>query len=156
MNLIRLFIPAILIITLAYGCAKSQKQDNVSQPESQNSVKLESDTTLYPSESDTIHINFKDGSAHLKIHKKERQGINLKFNSQDYTKMTARLSSKDSTANVRFAQIAMPNGDMDGPFSTIISYDLSIKGDYLLFIHENQMAGDPWSGDFDVNISLDK
>lgn len=150
------FLFIILISILIYGCGNSQKKENVFQSEQQNALILENDSVFYPSDSDTIRIDIQNGAAHLKVHKKEREHVNFVFNPQDFTKMTARLSSKDSTANIRFTQIIMPNGDMDGPFGPTISYDLPVKGDYLLLVHENQMGGDPWSGDFEIHISLSK
>lgn len=156
MNFNRSFIIIILISFITYGCTGPQEKGNISQVKQLSDSESDIDSILYPTESDTIHINIQNGAGHLKIHKREREYVNLAFNSQDFTKMTATLSSKDSTANIRFNQIVMPNGDMDGPFSSTISYDLPVKGDYLLFIHENQMAGDPWSGDFEISISLSK
>jgi hypothetical protein len=100
-------------------------------------------------------MNPVNGTASLKIHKKKDQRIGLKFNSEDYKKLIGHLSSEDSTANIRFSGITLPDGSMDGPFWNEITYDLPLKGDYLLFIHENQMAGDPWEGDFEVTLSLE-
>lgn len=156
MNFNKSFIIISLVSFIAYGCTGSQEKGNISQVKQLSDSVSEIESILYPTESDTIHIDIQNGAGHLKIHKKEREYVNLVFNSQDFTKMTAKLSSMDSTANIRFNQIVMPNGDMDGPFGSTISYDLPVKGNYLLFIHENQMAGDPWSGDFEINISLSK
>ena len=156
MSFNKLFLFLIPVSFLIHGCANSPQKENVFQAEQQGTLMLENDSILYPSDSDTIRINIQNGTAHLKVHKKEREHVNFVFNSQGFTKMTAGLSSNDSTANIRFTQIIMPNGDMDGPFGPTMSYDLPIKGDYLLLVHENQMGGDPWGGDFEIHISLSK
>lgn len=159
MNFSKLFLYTILNSFLIYGCTNSQKKEETyewAQTALETAPKPESDSVIYSSKTDTIRINIQNGKGYLKIHKEERDYVNLVFNSEDFTKMTTTLSAQDSTANIRFSQIVMPNGDMDGPFGATISYHLPIQGDYLLLIHENQMAGDPWSGDFEINISLSK
>lgn len=150
-NSSKIFFLIGLIATLAYGCTKTNAEPVVLDTDIPTR-----DSLITVSNSDTIVIYIQEGLGSLKIHKEKRQHINLKFDSQDYTEMTAKLSSEDTTANIRFVQIEMPDGNMDGPFGDSMSYTLPVKGEYLLVIHENQMAGEPWSGDFEVNISLSK
>jgi hypothetical protein len=45
---------------------------------------------------------------------------------------------------------------MDGPFNNEIIYELPVKGSYALLIHENMMTGDPWKGNFTIEIHLTK
>lgn len=59
-----------------------------------------------------------------------------------------------SGANLRLSQIVMPDGNMDGPFGTDTKIELTQFGGYELLFHENMMAGDPWSGDALITISL--
>lgn len=66
------------------------------------------------------------------------------------------LSAADTGANLRLSQIVMPDGTMDGPFSTDTEYDLTQNGGYQLIFNENMMAGDPWTGTATVKISLSK
>lgn len=156
MNFNKAFFIIGLTGILLSGCANTQKKEDQSLSAQENAAKPVNDSVIYPSDSDTIRIQLRDGKGALKIHKEERQYVNVMFDSHGFTKMTATLSSGDSTANIRFGQIIMPNGNMDGPFGPTMSYDLPVEGDYVLSIHENQMAGDPWSGDFEVSISLEK
>jgi hypothetical protein len=137
-------------------CACNNPSPKTGSHSAVEKVKAAADTIIYPSDSDTIWINIVDGKGTVRIHKKEQQNINLKFSSQDYTQMYGVLSFRDSTANIRFSQITMPNGSMDGPFGKDITYDLKEKGNYRLSVHESLMAGDPWAGDFTVTINLSK
>ena len=68
--------------------------------------------------------------------------------------MLIRVMSKDSKANIRIAQIISPSGKSDGPFSIKMKYDLDEAGDWKFILGENQMAGEPWTGDYEVLISI--
>jgi len=139
-----------------YACTGSSKKSEPLSSTDTKQIEKENNQILYPSGSDTIRMDIVNGKASLQIHKKEQQSINVIFNSPDYTKLTGTLSSRDSIANIRFSTISLPTGNTDGPFGRDITYNLPVKGDYILSIHENQMAGDPWAGDFEVTISLSK
>ena len=70
---------------------------------------------------------------------------------------TLKVSLKtplDSKGNVRIAQIITPNGTGDGPFGKEMTYTLTQDGTYRLVLSANMMAGDPWSGEVDVNIEV--
>ncbi len=140
--MIRKLLPLSLLCLFICACSCASKQAG--------------DATISPSASDVIVMDMQNGTARLKIHKKTGQTIHLKFASGDYTRMTAKLVSADENANVRFTQIEMPNGEADGPFGREMTYSLPVRGDYTLNISENLMAGDPWTGDFEVMLSLDK
>ncbi len=59
-----------------------------------------------------------------------------------------------SGANLRFSQIVMPDGSMDGPFGIKTGYNLNQQGWYTLIFSENQMAGERWSGEAVISITL--
>jgi hypothetical protein len=59
-----------------------------------------------------------------------------------------------ATGNLRLSQIVMPDGNMDGPFGTDNIIELTQFGGYELLFHENMMAGDPWSGEAIITLSL--
>jgi hypothetical protein len=69
-------------------------------------------------------------------------------------RVTVGFPLTESGANLRLAQIVMPDGTMDGPFGVDTTLNLAQKGGYELRFHENQMSGDPWSGDALITISL--
>ena len=54
--------------------------------------------------------------------------------------------------NLRLAQIVMPDGNMDGPFGTDSIVPLTQFGGYTLRFSENQMSGEPWSGDAIITL----
>ncbi|RAV29396.1 hypothetical protein [Sinomicrobium soli] len=100
---------------------------------------------------DTLDLVFENGKAHISIFKEERQKKYLRFTTATPGTLTAEITAGDSGANLRFGQILMPDGTADGPFGKTIEYHLPHAGTYLLWIGENQMAGDPWEGVFEVN-----
>lgn len=147
----------IATVCLSYSCSNShRKNESVAVTSDNAQQRLTTTDVLHPSDSDTILLDVQNGKATIQIHKRAGQGINLQFSSGDYSKVTGVITSPDSMANIRFSQIVMPDGQMDGPFGREITYELPVKGDYLLLLRENLMAGDPWEGDFQVTVTLSK
>lgn len=58
--------------------------------------------------------------------------------------------------NLRWSQVVMPDGTMDGPFGQDTNYALAQMGRYELIFHENMMSWDPWTGDAQITITLQK
>jgi len=155
MNKILLFL--FLAASFYYGCSSEKKDTS----ETGVSIEKESDNkkvgqVISPSDSAIIVLNLSEGQGFAQIRKKEDQTIYIQFESEGYKKISAKLSSPDSLANIRFSQIFLPDGTMDGPFGRDLEYDLSADGIYKISIHENMMAGDPWSGIFNVQVDLKK
>ncbi|NRH20891.1 hypothetical protein HOO68_02510 [Candidatus Gracilibacteria bacterium] len=59
-----------------------------------------------------------------------------------------------SGANLRWSQVVLPDGTMDGPFGQIIGYNLKQFGGYQFIFNENMMAGNRWSGEADITFTL--
>lgn len=59
-----------------------------------------------------------------------------------------------SWANLRWSQVVMPDGTMDGPFGQHVGYNLAQLWGYEFRFSENQMAGEPWSGEADITFKL--
>ena len=89
---------------------------------------------------------------------KHRTGVETKisFINSEATSMRVLITfPKTATGgNLRLAQIVMPDGQMDGPFWTDTIIELTQFGWYSLLFHENMMAGDPWSGNAIITVSL--
>ena len=43
---------------------------------------------------------------------------------------------------------------MDGPFGQKTGYNLTQLGGYQFIFNEDNMAGDPWSGEADISFKL--
>lgn len=87
------------------------------------------------------------------------QKNNIYFINDGYKTLEVKiffLSASLISPNLRLSQIVMPDGTMDGPFSTETTYDLTQNGWYQLIFNENMMAWDPWSGDATFSITLSK
>lgn len=68
--------------------------------------------------------------------------------------LTAAIIPDDSTANVRFSHIYLPDGSTDGPFGRSLQYKLAQKGVYKIYIAPNRMAGDPGDCDFLLRVGV--
>lgn len=142
-----------IIVCLITACSPSGKKGKCTTlPDAK-----ETSLVVTASENEVIPLTLNDnGTAEVRISKKEQQVVRVSFESEDYKTLTGNLSSPDSSANIRFLQIIMPDGTMDGPFSRDIQYTLPMDGQYTLRIGENMMAGDPWAGEFKVSLQLSK
>lgn len=145
-------LPVILAL-LFTCCSKNWKEKS----DTNSTVfDIQKSEILIPSNNDLIKIDLTDGQASATIQKNENQTVYIEFSSKGSKKLSAHLSSPDSLANIRFSQIFMPDGKMDGSWGRDMEYDLPMDGTYKISVHENMMAGDPWAGVFKVEVKLEK
>lgn len=155
MKKIILLITIISLLGYTYGCSNHKKSSDDSDTSKDTITEAnQNDTVSAQADSKSVHMDLVDGKGKLQLHKEKGQIVYVDFISKGYKKLSGQLSSKDSLANIRFTQIFLPDGTMDGPFGKDISYDLPADGTYKVSIAENMMAGDPWSGDFEISITL--
>lgn len=150
----------LLILTilglLCLSCRVNHKDPTVVEQEQSATVQMNSiPAYINPTDSGVVKMNLENGRGAIRTHKDKNQNIDIEFISKGYKKITAHLSSSDTLANIRFNQITLPDGTMDGPFGRDLEYPISRDGIYMLSIHESLMAGDPWAGDFTVRIQLE-
>ncbi len=145
-----LFFTAVL-------CASCRGPSTVDRPSGSDAEGPGSSASFLPAEAgegDTVLIRNGGKGFETRIDKKERQSVVLRFTAGKGEALTAELIPEDARANVRFAQIGMPDGTADGPFGASMEYPLTASGEYTLRIAENTMAGDPWGGSVEVRIGL--
>ncbi len=147
----RVFILILTVGVCACSCKGTGEKKNKSVDLQKN---LEEKYIRNQEDIEPIHLKLTDGKGSKQLHKNENQIIYVDFESVGYKKLYAKISSSDQHANIRISQIILPDGRMDGPFGEDITYHLPMDGMYTISIHENMMAGDPWSGDFLVEVAL--
>lgn len=76
----------------------------------------------------------------------------LKISNFNKPKITAKISTKQQDFNIRFNQIQLPDGKMDGPFMREITYDVPKSGEVWLIIGKNLMADGKTTGSFSVTV----
>jgi len=76
----------------------------------------------------------------------------LKISNFNKPKITAKISTKQQDFNIRFNQIQLPDGKMDGPFMREITYDVPKPGEVWLIIGKNLMADGKTTGSFSVTV----
>ena len=155
--MMRKILLLVFISMLGFACSTGQKEQVNEEIEADalTGTKAEEQVVI-PSDSGSVRINLFEGKGSVLTRKEENQTIYVEFLSEGYKKVSAHLSSPDSLANVRISQIFLPDGTMDGPFARDMEYPLTGDGVYKISVHENMMAGDPWSGVFKVEIELTK
>ncbi|KUJ50384.1 hypothetical protein [Chryseobacterium sp. JAH] len=76
----------------------------------------------------------------------------LKIANFNKPKITAKIVAKQQDFNIRFNQIKLPDGKMDGPFMREITYDVPSSGEVWLIIGKNNMADGKTTGSFSVSV----
>ena len=94
--------------------------------------------------SDTLIFDLKMDSLH--------QSILVPVHIYAGEKIGAAVSSSDTNANIRIAQIGYPDSTFDGPFGRGIIFNVKDTGEYQIRVAENMMAGDKWFGDFNLKV----
>jgi len=147
------YIPFLITSLIFSACSMSGERTGNSSSEVP-AISLKKDSIITPGDSGLVYISLEKGNASVQIHKSARENVLLNFNNSGYTTLKGTITSRDSMANIRFNQIILPNGEMDGPFGREIEYKLIRNGQYRLSLGESLMAGDPWEGNFKVDITL--
>lgn len=132
----------------------SQDANSEEKAPSTNDKPLTEDTK------DGIKVNFPVGATEVSITGKI-DGMNPVTYLMDVSKgqtitgsIEAVSESGKEQGNIRFSQIISPSGNADGPFGPTIKYDLTEAGTWKLIVNENQMSGDPWTGEFKMIIGI--
>lgn len=100
-----------------------------------------------------IRIDAADGHGIAAIIKEPRRTAEVEFAAGVYNVLLGTITAPEE-ANVRFNTLTMPDGTSDGPFGRTIEHILPQKGTYRLSIGENLMMGEPWGGEFTLDIRL--
>lgn len=148
------FTPFFLFYLILSACSYTGEKRPESISTGADPALLNKDSIVVSPDSGLIYLTLVNGRSSIQIHKKARERVSLDFRNSGYTTLKGLITPKDSMANIRFNQIIMPNGDMDGPFGRDIEYKLTGDGQYRLILGESLMAGDPWEGNFNVEITL--
>lgn len=140
------------LLVILFGCQSNEnkKDHNFDSPLIINGP---TESIINESQADLINqLSLKDTLVMHLIMDSTHQHITIPIFVKGIKKMNGSLSSKDQNANVRFSQIQMPDGKLDGPFGSNLEYNARVDGKYLLIISQNSMAGDPWTGSFTLKV----
>jgi hypothetical protein len=103
---------------------------------------------------DTIFFKIHNGKVKIDTVKKPKQRVVFQFDSDTANGFSAKISTRDSVANLRISQIIDSKGNSDGPFGREIDYKILEKGIHQIIVSESQMAGEPWGGKFTFELKL--
>ncbi|MEC5157658.1 hypothetical protein [Chryseobacterium sp. MP_3.2] len=76
----------------------------------------------------------------------------LKIKNFSGKKINGQINPSNPQMNIRFNQIKLPNGTLDGPFSRDLVYDIKESGEIWLMIGKNNMASGETTGKFNVTL----
>ncbi len=87
----------------------------------------------------------------------DKKTTTLSFELDIGDRITLNIEQPPVDSVVRVSQIEMPDGTMDGPFSSQTNYTATSKGEYKFRISENMMATNtPYTGNVNVNVKIEK
>lgn len=127
------------------------EQNAVPKPKADSSVTKNQQTKV---RTDTIPVKVIYGKAKIDTIKAEGQRFVFVLNSDTANKLSIKITSKDSLANLRVSQIIDFKNNSDGPFGREVEYEIKEKGIQKIIVSENQMAGQPWGGSFSFEVKL--
>lgn len=82
----------------------------------------------------------------------EKQKFILKIKNFTGKKIMGTVNATDKDMNIRFNQIKLPNGELDGPFGREINYDVKQNGEIWLIIGKSLMASGKSTGKFTITL----
>lgn len=127
---------------------KVQQKNDSKEPEKKDELR---------DKSGAIRVKFPAGATQVTLNGKINgfgEHITYVVEAKKGQKLFTNVMSVDMNANIRISQIISPSGEGDGPFGPKTQYDLTENGDWKIVLSENQMAGDPWKGEFQLLISI--
>ncbi len=83
----------------------------------------------------------------------QRKDVYVDFQMEGPSRLRATIQPIGTAeGNVRIKTITLPDSSTDGPFGRSIDYEVPSRGTVRLEIGESLMQGDPWGGDFCLEI----
>lgn len=164
LSFLNVFLFLSIIIT---GCGNSPVHQKVMLPDSssstdssqslqQSSTNSNVPGTIQQSSEETRYLHFTNNKCEQNLKKEKDSRDTLTFyGSNNQTIHAIIKSDKEPGTAIRFSQIIMPDGTMDGPFSTEIIYKLHQQGYYKLIVGDNLMAADhAFTGKYSIIAEL--
>lgn len=127
---------------------KKHQMEDGKEPEKKESLR---------DKSGAIIVKFPAGATQVTLNGKINgfgEQITYVFEAKKGQKLFANVMSVEMDANIRISQIISPSGKADGPFGEKTNYNLDESGNWKIVLSENQMAGDPWKGEYQLLISI--
>ena len=147
----------ILLSIFFFSCQQKENKNaavKVSEPILAKKNKEENKQigdTIFMKYRNEKHLFTAEGSIDS-IHSK----IYVKFENEDLGELKANIIPTTGKGNIRFNQILFPDKTSDGPFGMDLKIQLDQKGNHILVIGHSQMADNPYSGKFKVQLENKK
>lgn len=153
----RNFFILVSVSLLLWSCTFSPQKESPALTDSGVSVSVQEPLVENLSGSNNEYDPIFDGIETKTIHIKHTSGTptTVAFINSEAKAVDVRITFPNASgANLRWSQVVMPDGTMDGPFGQKVGYNLKQFGGYQFIFNENMMAGDPWSGEADITFTL--
>ena len=151
------FLAVLLLSFIFFNCNSNEKKTQADQDQ----ITL-NDTIAPASKYDSLAIENNEilpfSSKVNKIiafgTKKEGEPFAFNFDVTTQTKAFIKIITEDPTANIRVNQVILPDQESDGPFGKDVEFPLYQGGMYKVIIGESLMQGNPFNGNFKIEIEL--
>lgn len=151
------FILPLCLIVLIMACNQpNNKSKDVVTADTPKTLYADSLKHVETAHGDSISLRLKDGSAQQEALMAQGKRVVFSFETKILGKLSATVKTAQPNANVRIAQIFMPDNSADGPFGREMEYNLKEPGMYRIVVSENQMAGNPYNGPFTIIVKISR
>lgn len=136
---------------------QASEEKTTTQNNTQTQTQTQQNTSSGRDASGAIIVKFPIGATQVTLNGKIKgfgEQIAYVFEVSKGQKLTASVAPVPADGNIRIGQIISPSGNADGPFGNKMTYDLNEAGNWKLILSENQMAGDPWEGTYNLTIGI--
>ncbi|HEY5392983.1 MAG TPA: hypothetical protein VIJ57_12745 [Hanamia sp.] len=150
-------IKSLFIVILFSGMSCHQADQKIVTNDSVVNNKPDSIKNETPKVNDTLNQSLSPGSDTLVFHLRMdtiNQHLKIPIQISSGKELNASLFSEDKKANIRISQIEFPDSTFDGPFGRDLHHKIKTPGNYKIIIGEDMMAGDRWTGDFILKVSV--
>lgn len=132
----------------------NKNSNSVHKPNADSTKITAQNQPKYKVTTDTIPVKIVYGKAKIDTVKTAGQRFVFVLNSDTANKLSLKIYTKDTVANLRINQIIDSKNNSDGPFGRELEYTIKEKGIQKIIISESQMAGEPWAGAFTFEVKL--
>jgi len=136
---------------------KTETKTDANKPTEEKKESTEEKKDNLRDKDGAIRVKFPAGATEVTLNGKIKgfgDEVTYVFEVKKGQQLNASVTSSDKNANIRISQIITPKDEGDGPFGQKIKYNFDQSGDWKLILSENQMAGDPWKGEFKLTINI--
>ncbi len=145
----------LLLLFIFFNCESKNKHQNKEEITLNDTINPKNKfDSLIVNNNEILPFSHKVNKIVAYANKKEGEAFSFNFDVTTQTKAFIKIITENPTANIRINQIIYPDQKSDGPFGKDVELPLYQGGMYKIVIDESLMQGNPFNGNFKIEIEL--